>query len=146
MSDTTPILKLPFRRIRVRAGLALSVIGLLVFILGAAPQWVGLDRSAVVGFVQITVFLAGQGLICIGGYLCLHSLWDGQPLSIGADIGLRLVSTGFVIAVAAGLADVFGFGSESMPIVPSFGFWQTIGVLVGQVMIGVGFLLMRPVK
>ncbi len=134
----------PFSRPRIRAGLGLVVIGFIVFMLGAAPEWFGQDRSPVVGFVQIAVFLTGLGIICIGGYLALAGLWNGSPKTIASDIGQRLVSTGFVIAVASGMADVFGFGSEIVPRVPSFGFWQTIGVLVGEAVIGIGFLLLIP--
>ena len=136
--------KSPLQRARVRAGTVLSFLGLFTFVLGAAPQWFGLDRSAVVGFVQIAVFLAGLGIICIGGYICLDGLRDGIPRSLAQDIGQRLVSTGFVIAVFTGMADVFGFGSETNPIVPSFGFWQTLGVLVGELVVGIGFILLIP--
>ena len=54
---------------KTRLGLILTGVGFFVFTLGAAPEFYGLDRSPVVGFVQITVFLLGLGVICIGGYL-----------------------------------------------------------------------------
>jgi len=125
-------------------GLITAVVGFFIFILGTSPELFGLDRSPVIGFVQITVFLLGLALICIGGYLSLMSMWRGKPRTIGADIGLRLVATGYVIAVVSGLADVFGFGSQPWPVVPRFGRWQSRGVLVGEVIIAVGFLLMVP--
>ena len=128
--------------LRKRLGLVLTFLGLFIFILGAEPSWFGLDRSPVTGFVQIAVFLVGLALICIGGYVALMSLWNGSQLSIMADIGARLVSTGYVVAVASGMADVFGFGSESLPRIPTFGVWQQRGVLFGEMMIAVGFLLM----
>jgi len=142
MTDQKPAS--PFKRTRVRFGLATCLFGLLVFILGARPEWFGLDRSPVIGFVQIAVFIIGLGIICVGGYLVLAALWNGTQKSIVSDIGLRLVSTGFVIAVASGMADVFGFGSQLPPITPEFGFLQTIGVLVGEIVIGVGFLMLIP--
>jgi hypothetical protein len=37
---------------------------------------------------------------------------------------------------------VFGFGSEAFPRVPEFGVWQQLGVLAGEVLIGVGLLLL----
>jgi hypothetical protein len=49
-----------------------------------------------------------------------------------------------VIAVACGMADVFGFGSQLPPIIPEFGFLQTMGVLLGEIVIGVGFLMLIP--
>jgi hypothetical protein len=96
----------------------------------------------VTGFVQIAVFLVGLAFIGVGGYIALIAVWGGEPLTIVADIGSRLVSTGYVIAVASGMADVFGFGSEAFPRNPTFGVWQQRGVLVGEIVIGLGFLLM----
>jgi hypothetical protein len=83
-------------------------------------------------------------MICIGGYFSLAGLWNGYPKTITSDIGQRLVSTGFVISVACGMADVFGFGTEVAPQIPTFGILQTIGVLVGEIVIGIGFLLLIP--
>ena len=131
---------------RIRVGLATTFIGLFVFTVGAKPGWFGWDRSPVVGFVQIAVFLVGLAFICLGGYISLLALWKGASRTIAADIGLRLVSTGFVIAVFAGMADVFGMGSQPPPQVPYFGPWQATGVLIGQIIIALGFLLLIPYK
>jgi hypothetical protein len=106
----------------------------------------GIDRSPIIGFVQIAVFLVGLAIICIGGYVSLTSLWRETPTSIAADIGLRLVATGYVIAVFAGMADIFGFGSHPLPKLPFFGGWQAIGVQVGQGFIALGFLLLLPFR
>jgi hypothetical protein len=129
-------------QVRLRAGLVLAFIGLLVFILGADPGLFGLDRSPVTGFVQIAVFLVGLALISLGGYLVLRTYWDGVESSIISDIGVRLISTGYVVAVASGMADVFGFGSETFPRIPEFGIWQQRGVLAGELLIGLGFILL----
>jgi hypothetical protein len=131
-------------RFRVRLGLGIVVVGLLVFLLGANPGLFGLDRSPVVGFVQIAVFLVGLAIICVGGYICLNGLWNGDPKTIAADFGLRLVSTGYVIAVISGMADVFGFGSHPFPDLPYFGEWQARGVILGQIVIAIGFVLLIP--
>ena len=144
MKDTK--IKPPFKRLRVRAGLLLVLFGFFLFTLGAKPEFFNLDRSPVIGFVQIAVFLTGLGVICIGGYATLDGLWNGTAKTIASDIGLRLVATGFVIAVACGMADVFGFGSETAPMVPNFGRWQMIGVLIGEAVIAVGFILLIPFK
>ncbi|MCU0486167.1 MAG: hypothetical protein MUC85_08665, partial [Anaerolineales bacterium] len=111
---------------------------------GAHPAWFGVDRSPVIGFVQITVFLIGLGLICFGGYLVLAALWNGSPKSIVSDFGLRLISTGFVIALACGMADIFGLGSHTSPMIPYFGVYQMIGVLIGEIVIGAGMIMMIP--
>jgi hypothetical protein len=130
--------------LRVRFGLVVVILGLLVFSLGADPSLFGLDRSPIVGFVQIAVFLVGLAMICLGGYVTLNTLWNGKEKTIAADIGYRLVSTGYVIAVACGMADVFGFGSQPAPYIPYFGPWQASGVMIGELVIIVGFLLLVP--
>jgi hypothetical protein len=143
--ETTPLYRPNYQQ-RIRTGLSITVIGFLVFVLGAAPQVYGLDRSPVIGFVQIAVFLVGLALICTGGYLSLAALWNGQEKSILADIGLRLVATGYVIAVATGMADIFGLGTQPLPGIPLFGPWQEIGVLLGQAVIAAGFILLIPYR
>ena len=129
---------------RVRIGLSITLAGFLVFLLGARPALFGLDRSPVVGFVQIAVFLIGLALICLGGYMSLASLWRPGMHSIAADIGLRLVATGYLISVFSGMADVFGFGTHIPPQVPYFGPWQATGVEIGEIVIAAGFLLLIP--
>lgn len=128
----------------MRVGLIITATGFFIFTLGAAPEFYGLDRSPVVGFVQITVFLLGLGIICIGGYLSLSSLWKDHERTLAADIGLRLVATGYVVSIVSGMADVFGMGTQPWPEIPSFGVWQSTGVIIGQVIIAFGFLLMIP--
>ena len=129
---------------RVRVGLVITVFGLLVYIIGVDPALFGMDRSPVMGFVQIMVFLVGLATICLGGFITLNSLWNAKEKTIAADIGYRLVSTGYVIAVFTGMADVFGIGSQTYPKIPHFGFWQVIGVIAGVMTIAIGFILMIP--
>jgi hypothetical protein len=136
----------PLSQIRIRIGLFITLFGFFVFIVGAKPDWLGWDRSPVVGFVQIAVFLIGLAIICMGGYIGLLALWAGNQRTIGADIGLRLVSTGYVITVFAGMADVFGMGAHPLPDVPYFGPVQATGVVLGEVVIAVGFLLLIPYR
>lgn len=133
-----------YRQLRIRIGLVFSFMGLILFLLGVNPGIFGLDRSPVIGFVQIAVFLIGLGMISLGGFIALNTLWNGKQKSIVADIGFRLASTGFVIAVAAGLADIFGLGNHPFPQVPVFGPWQAAGVIIGQVIIAIGFLMLTP--
>jgi hypothetical protein len=130
--------------LRLRVGFAFVIFGLLVFTLGVDPGLFSLDRSPIVGFVQIAVFLIGLAIICMGGYLVLNALWIGLEKTIAADIGYRLVATGYVIAVVSGMADVFGFGSQPFPFIPYFGPYQATGVMFGQIMIIGGFLMLIP--
>ena len=129
---------------RVQVGLAITLAGFLIFLLGLRPAWFGMATRPGVGFIKISVFLIGLGVICIGGYLSLAALWKPGTHSIPADIGLRLVATGYLIVVFSGMADVFGFGSEPSPMVPFFGPWQARGVEMGEIVIAVGFLLLIP--
>jgi hypothetical protein len=131
-------------RIRIRIGLLITFLGLIIYLFGAAPELFGVNRSPVTGFLQIAVFLIGLAFVCLGGYSSLNALWNGHEKSIVADIGLRLVATGYVIAVAAGMADMFGIGNHPFPRIPYFGAWQALGVLIGEAVIGIGFLMMIP--
>jgi hypothetical protein len=130
--------------IRIRFSLICVGIGLFIFVVGAKPNWFGWDRSPVVGFIQIAIFLVGLALICTGGYVGLSALWGKKQRSIIADIGLRLIGTGYVISVFTGMADLFGMGSQALPDVPYFGPWQAGGVLIGQFVIATGFLMLIP--
>lgn len=129
---------------RLRLGLTVTILGLMVYLLGVNPALFGVDRSPVTGFVQIAVFLLGLAMMCIGGYITLNALWNGAQKSIVADIGLRLVSTGYLIAVACGMADLLGFGNHTFPKIPYFGPWQAGGVMVGEAVIILGFLMIIP--
>ena len=140
--NTEPAIRISY--IRIRFSLIAVGVGLFVFIVGAKPNWFGWDRSPVVGFIQIAVFLIGLAMICLGGYGGLTALWGREQRSIIADIGLRLVGTGYVIAVFTGMADVFGLGTQPLPMVPYFGPWQSSGVLIGQIVIALGFLMTIP--
>ncbi|MCL4257316.1 MAG: hypothetical protein KJZ53_02165 [Anaerolineales bacterium] len=139
-----PAPQAPSRTLKKRLGLFTASVGFLIFLLGATPQVFGLDRSPVVGFVQITVFILGLGLLGLGGYFTLDALWRDTPKNISADIGIRLAGTGYVIALTSGLADVFGLGTRPLPSVPFFGYWQGAGVLIGQLIMIVGFVMFSP--
>lgn len=133
-------------RFRIRSGLFITLAGLLVFLVGARPTIFGLDRSPVVGFIQIAVFLVGMALICLGGYVSMMAFWRNGSRTIPAEIGTRLVTTGYLIAVFSGMADVFGFGTQLPPRVPYFGPWQATGVQIGELVIAIGFVLLIPYR
>lgn len=131
-------------RDRVRLGLIVTFLGLFVFILGAKPSWLGLDYTPVIGFAQICIFMMGLAIICLGGYIGLTGIWAGEEKSIAADIGLRLVATGYVIAIYSGLADVFGMSIKDNPLGPFFGPWQQTGIQIGMVVIAIGMMMVIP--
>jgi hypothetical protein len=130
---------------RIQFGLILAIGGFLILMVGARPDLFLLDRSPVLGFVQIAVILAGLAIICVGGYVCLSGLWKGRTPSIAAEIGVRIISTGYIIAVFAGLADIIGLGSHPYPeFIPYFGQWQARGVQIAEGFIAIGLLMMLP--
>ena len=134
--------KLP--KARIRFGIYSVIVGFLIFLLGAKPELFHLDRSPVVGFIQISVMLVGLGIICSAGYWVVRTLWRHTIPSIASDIGSRLVSTGYVIVVFSGLADVFGIGSSPPPMVPFLGVWQARGMEIGLGIVAIGFVMMFP--
>jgi hypothetical protein len=137
--------KIEFPMGRIRLGIILTLIGVLIFFIGARPELVGADRSPVIGFIQVGVMMVGLAFMCFGGFWTIVSLWYKRTPSIAAEIGMRLISTGFVVATISGLADIFGFGSHPFAIVvPYFGIWQARGVQIGQGIIAIGLLLMFP--
>jgi hypothetical protein len=132
--------------LRLRLGLFITLAGFLVLLIGTVPGLFGLDQSEVFGFLQIAVFEAGLGFICVGGYIVLNGLWNGEQKTIAADIGLRLIATGYTISVTSGLADLLGFGSQPSAITAYFGPWQVRGVVLGEIIIAVGLLLLVPYR
>jgi hypothetical protein len=140
--NSEPAFRLSY--LRIRSSLIMVGLGLLIFAIGAKPNWFGWNRAEVVGFVQIVVLLFGLGLVCMGGFVGLSALWGKEQRSIIADIGLRLIGTGYVITVFSGMADVFGMGAQTLPDNPYFGPLQAMGVLIGQFVIALGFLMFVP--
>lgn len=134
----------PLPRLRIRFAILVTLAGFVIFLVGARPGLFGLDRSPVVGFIQIAVMLLGIAIISVGGYGTIRALWCRQTPSIAADIGWRLVATGYVVTMFAGFADVFGVGTHPLPGVPYFGVWQARGMEIGCAIIAIGFILMFP--
>jgi uncharacterized membrane protein len=126
-----------------RRWMTLVLIGLFVFIIGVEPDLIGMDRSPVVGFVQVGVWLIGLALLLIGAYATVFVVRNGRPNSLRADIGLRLIATGYVLAAAASLADFIGLGAQNMPEI-YFGPIQVLGLAVGVILSLLGVVLYWP--
>ncbi len=120
--------------------------GFVIFTVGARPEWLGLATTPEVGFLQILFMTVGMGLLSAAGYLAFRVLWRGEPLSIAAQIGGRLIATGYVVVAASTMADILGLGSQTWPRNAHFGPIQSYGVLIGEFIIGVGLLLLYPRK
>jgi len=141
----SPKKNLTYPKRRVRIGLVFTFIGYLMFLLGARPSLVNLDQSRVIGFIQISVFLLGLGIIALGSYLTLNAFWPNGKRTIVADIGTRIISTGYVICIFTAMADIFGMGSHPLPDV-FFGPLQAQGMMIGMGIIAIGILMMIRYK
>lgn len=138
-NEKVPVL---YPRRRIELGLLGTFIGFLLVVLGAKPEFFGMDRSPVIGFIQTATFLVGLGVIGLSGYFCLMSFWPKGYTTITADFGIRLLATGWLIAVFSGMADVFGFGSHPMTGLVFFGRLQAMGVVIGEMFMGIGLVMM----
>ena len=131
-----------YPRKRIEVGLLSTFFGFLLVVLGSKPEFFGMDRSPVIGFMQTATFLVGLGVIGLSGYFCLMSFWPKGYTTITADFGIRLLATGWLIAVFSGMADVFGFGSHPMSGLVFFGKLQAMGVEIGEMFMGIGLVMM----
>lgn len=126
-----------------RRWMTLVVLGLLVFLIGIDPDLIGMNRSRVIGFIQMGVWLGGLGVLLLGAFLAVRVVRNGRPMSLRAEVGTRLIATGYVISAAASLADFLAIGSHRLPWV-YLGPLQVAG-LAGGVMISLlGVLLYWP--
>lgn len=132
-----------FQAFWVRIWLTLFLVGLFLFLIGIYPDLIGMDRSPVVGFVQVGFWLFGLALSLVSAYATLRILRGGRATSLRAEIGERLIATGYVVAAAASLADFIGIGSHSIPEL-IFGPLQVIGLVVGIATGVIGLLLYWP--
>jgi hypothetical protein len=123
--------------------MTITLLGLFLFLIGVEPDLLALDRSPVVGFVQIGVWLFGLAVVLIGAYASVRVVRNGRANSLRADIGVRLIATGYVAAVVASLADFLSIGSQHMPNI-YFGPVQTLGLILGVVTSLAGVLLYWP--
>jgi hypothetical protein len=128
---------------RIRWGLSLSMVGMFLFLLGTAPNLFGVDRSPIIGFVQLSFFVIGLGVLYLGGFTALKAFWKNRKSSIASEFGGRFIATGYVISVFAGLADIIGIGSQGFPLI-YFGPLQSFGVLLGQGLSAIGLMMLIP--
>jgi len=123
--------------------MTLVLLGLLIFLVGVSPDLIGMDRSPVVGFVQVGVWLTGLALLLLGAYLTIRVIRNGRQHTLWADVGVRLIATGYVVAAAASLADFIGIGSHTLPGLV-FGHLQVSGLVLGVLVSLVGVVLFWP--
>ena len=126
-----------------RRWMTIVLIGLLIFLIGIQPDLIGMNRSQAVGFVQIGVWLVGLGILLSAAYSTVRVIRNAKPNSLRADIGVRLIATGFVVTGVASLADFISVGAHRMPLV-IFGPVQVTGLILGVFLCIVGLVLYWP--
>ncbi len=95
--------------------ITLGSLGIVIALIGLFPGIIGLETVEGVGVLQVLVILLGFTVLFIGAYLFARQVfYPGMPTTLAQDIGIRLTMTGLLIAAAAGLADVLGFGSHGL--------------------------------
>ena len=129
-----------FPHTQIRAGLTLTLIGVLVLVIGLRPDIFGLDRGLYIGFTQIITVLFGIAFLTLGANSTLNTFWSCTNKTLLADIGTRTIMTGYVICAFTALADAFGFGTNPPPEV-ILGTLQSRGVVIGLIVILVGLLM-----
>ena len=128
-----------------RGWMTLVLIGLILFLIGIYPNIIGMDRSPVVGFVQIGVWLLGLGVLLVGATMTVRTVRNGRPNSLKSEVGLRLIATGYVLSVAASFADFLGIGSHVRPDL-AYGPLQVTGLALGVLVSLAGLILYFPGK
>ena len=131
--------------IAARGWMTMVLIGLFIFLIGIYPNLIGMDRSSVVGFVQIGVWLLGLGVLLLGATLAMKVIRNGHPTTLRSEVGLRLIATGYVLAVTASFADFLGIGSHALPGI-SYGPLQVFGLALGVMVSLLGVILYGPGK
>jgi hypothetical protein len=120
----------------------LVLLGLFVYFYDKAAWLSPLHQPPLAGPLEIVIILVGLGLVGLGGAIGITRLWKGQPKSFAFDIGVRLVITGYLMSFLSAMADYIGMGSHHK--LPYFGPVQTAGVILGEMVIAIGFLMMFP--
>jgi hypothetical protein len=131
----------------VAVTVALIAAGFFLFVIGLFPGLFGLDWTPGIGLLQITTLLLGITVMTVSAYVYARlTLPKAEPArSLRAEIGVRLMATGLVVAYGSGYADLLGIGSggHGGPLV--FGPVKAAGVALGVLVIAAGlFLYTRP--
>lgn len=125
-----------------RFAVALIVAGFFVFVLGLFPDLIRLGLTPGIGLLQIGLFLFGLSIMTLGAYIYAYATRHrAMPRRLREDVGVRLMATGLVIALATGFADVLGIGSHFGADRPLLGPLQAVGIFMGICIIGVGILM-----
>lgn len=127
----------------IRRFAGLVIVGVIAFILGIDPGLIGMNITPGVGLAQMSLSMAGLALVLIGGYAAVRIVRNGRANNLRADIGVRLIATGYVFAVVASLADYLGIGTQRFPNL-YFGAVQVTGLVFGIAISLLGLILYWP--
>lgn len=123
--------------------MTLVLVGLFLFIIGVNPGLIRMDRSPTVGFVQMGTWTTGLGLVLLGAFSTVRVVRNGRPTSLRANVGIRLIATGYVISGVGTFADLLGIGSHHLPHL-IFGPLQVAGLAGGVLVSLLGVVLYWP--
>lgn len=93
--------------------ITIGTLGVVISLIGLFPGIVGLEAAEGIGVLQVLVILLGFSILFTAAYLfAKQTFFSDKATTLAQDIGIRLTLTGLIIAAAAGLADVLGFGTH----------------------------------
>jgi len=121
-----------------QVSITIGALGIVLILIGLFPGIVGLETVQGVGVLQVLVILTGCSVLFASAYMYVkQSFYAGQPSTLAQSIGIRLTLTGLLIAAAAGLADVLGFGTHPPTNTerPLLGYLQAL-FLIGGILLG----------
>lgn len=122
-----------------------GTLGLMLTLIGLFPSTTGVEVQSGIGLLQILVILTGLVLLVLGALLFVKiTFYPTVRTNLAQDIAIRLSLTGLLIAAAAGLADVLGYGSHipgDEDNLPSVGAWQAAGMVLGFTIASIGVLV-----
>lgn len=123
-------------------GVFCAVLGAVILFLGLFPFAIDADNTPGIGLIQIVGMQVGLFLLITGAYIVVYSsVHRGRPRTLMRDIGVRLGMTGLVLAAAATMSDLLGFGSHITSSGPFFGWLQAIGMLSGFLLSALGVFI-----
>lgn len=124
--------------------ITIGALGIMLTLIGLFPGIVGLEVTQGIGVLQVLVILLGFAVLFAAAHLYVKiTYYAGQPSTLAQSIGLRLTLTGLLVAAAAGLADVLGFGTHTSTTNtrPFLGAWQAVGFVGGILIASAGVLV-----
>jgi hypothetical protein len=125
--------------------LVLDALGLLVFLFGMRPSLLGVPYRPGFGYLKIFVFLTGLALVTLASYVIAGLMRrEGHSDSLLQNVGARLIATGYFFAALSSMADLIGLGSTPFPHRMIFGIVQSLGLLLGVLIILIGLITYYP--